>query len=430
MKTAIATILTRVFVTLMGLFTTMAVGQRLGTHGLGEVSLIVLAITWIMVLNNMIGGGALVWFTPRVARGRLLPPVYLWALGTMAIATVVMRYFPFAPQAYMDAVLVLAALQCIYTAHVNILLGQENLTAVNVIAAVQALVLWLAFLLNSSEVPTAGDYVVASLVAFGSSALLSSIALFAVPFRRRRRSQTDDTDGVKIPERGSVFPLLLKQGGYTQGANALQLLTYRLNYYLIDKLTGTATLGLFSVATQLAEGSWIAPRGLGMLVHSRVSNAGDGDRARDLTLLAARASVVLAALVLGAVLLVPDAWYRELFGKEVRGVRTLILLLAPGMLCMALSQAFSHWCSGTARNRHNTIASGIGLVVAAVLGSVCVPAWGLKGAALTSTGAYAALVAYQLVVFMNATGARWSRLLPDAGDLDRILQLVRDKKRR
>src|SRR5262245_14511837 len=111
MKQALSMILARVFLTLMRRLTTMAVGHRLGSAGLGDVSLIVLAIALSMLLNDVVGGGARVYFTPRLARAKLLAPSCTWAALTMGAATIVLRALPLVPDRYETAVLVLTGMQ-------------------------------------------------------------------------------------------------------------------------------------------------------------------------------------------------------------------------------------------------------------------------------------------------------------------------------
>ncbi len=115
MKPATETILTRVFITLMSLFTTMAVGHRLGAQGLGEVSLIVLGITVVMLMSSIVGGGAVVYFASRTDRYRLLVPSYAWVALTAGVAWILLRAIPVLPPRYITAVVVLATLQGVFT---------------------------------------------------------------------------------------------------------------------------------------------------------------------------------------------------------------------------------------------------------------------------------------------------------------------------
>jgi O-antigen/teichoic acid export membrane protein len=295
MRQAAGTILSRVLITLMSMLVTMIAGHRLGAAGLGDISLIVLGITFIVLLSNVVGGGALVYLTSRVPLGRLLRPAYAWACITVVAAFAVMLVIPITPPRYRTTVVLLAALQSIYTIHLNILLGLERIRSYNRITTAQVLVLLVAFtVLTSREGPhDARAYVQASMVAFALTVVLSGAALLSL----KRRPVRQDV--------GPVVPQLVKQGGMIQAANALQLLNYRLGYWLIEHFRGLASLGVYSVATQLAEGSWLAPRSLGTVLYSKVSNTSEAARQRDLTLTTFKASVAFALAVVIIVLLPP-----------------------------------------------------------------------------------------------------------------------------
>ena len=427
MKPATWTIITRVFITLMGLFTTMAVGQRLGAQGLGEISLIVLGITVIMLMSNVVGGGALIYFAPRIDRRRLLPPSYAWALVTVLVAWGVLALIPIVPARHRTAVVVLAALQSLYTIHLNIVLGWEKFRTYNIISAVQSAVLLITFLVLSSqgELRDAGDYVMAAIVAFALTAALSTLALANGPKRNRRTRMA-----TAVPAEGNLLRRLFHQGGQVQAANALQLVNYRFTYWLIEHFHGLAPLGVFSVGTQLAESSWLVPRAMGTVLYSKVSNAEDQRRQRDLTIDTFKVSVVFAIAVLLVLMLIPEGLFRSLFGKEIHGLLPILLLLAPGMVAMAASQAFSHFFSGTARNRHNMIGSGLGLVVALAVGAFVIPLYGLHGAAFVTTLAHCTNGIYQGIVFLRTTGSDVGDLFPHAGDAQRIRRMLRELARR
>ncbi|MCB0784673.1 MAG: hypothetical protein KDC02_10735, partial [Flavobacteriales bacterium] len=96
-RPAIGTIATRVFVQVMNLLVIVVAGHRLGAVGLGDISLVVLGITIVMLVNNLVGGGALVYLVPRHPLKELLPPAYAWAVITAGIAWVLVKVLPLVP---------------------------------------------------------------------------------------------------------------------------------------------------------------------------------------------------------------------------------------------------------------------------------------------------------------------------------------------
>ena len=218
------------------------------------------------------------------------------------------------------------------------------------------------------------------------------------------------------------------QGLMVQGANGLQLVLYRVSYWLIEHYRNTSLLGLYVVANQLSEGAWLVPRSVAVVLYSKVSNTESTEGQKRVTIDMLKLSVSCAMLALVALLLIPEALFSWVFGPEVFGLRPIIAMLAPGILGLAASQAFSHYFSGTAQNKHNVIGSGIGLLAMLAAGFTLIPAFGLLGAAASGSLAYLAAGIYQALAFMRVTGARFGELLPSATDAQRLQALIANRR--
>ena len=409
------TIATRVLVMIMNLGVIMLAGHAMGARGLGDISLVVLAITFIMLLANVIGGGAITYLLPRHRLGRLLLPSYCWALLVSVIAFFIVDAIDITPEGTELHVAILAFIQSIYTIHFNVLLGRQRIDLINVLQLLHAIVLLavFAFLLNGKTDPDVFDYVGSAYAAFTTTAIGSVIALLSL-------KRVDPIDAG-----GAVLPVMLRQGGFIQAANFLQLLNYRLVYYLLERGQGLAALGIYSVGNQLAESAWLGPKSIGSVLYGKVSNTNDEIESQRLTILAAKAALAMAIVVLAAIVLVPDRVFQWVFGSEIQGITQLVLLLSPGIVAMSVSQALSHYFSGTGRNIHNVIGSGLGVIVTLILGPWLVPEFGASGAAITASLAYSANVIYQAFYFLITTRTPWSFFLPNAEDIGRIRMLIK-----
>ena len=414
LKQATGTVLARVFVTTMNLLVMVLAGHALGAEGLGTIGLVVLGITLVLLPANLIGGGALVYLVPRIPLGRLVRPAYAWAVVSASLAWVVLLSFTLVPRGYEAHVCVLAFIQAVYGVHFGVLLGQQRIAQHNAISTVHAAVLLAVFavLLYTRKEVDAMAYIQASYAAFGLTLLLSALAI-------------DRRAPIRSGGPEDVGRVMLRQGLWVQGANGLQLLNYRLAYWIIEHVLGRAALGVYSVGTQLAESAWIAPRSLGMVLVSRVSNSDEVAQQRRLTLLTAKVAIAFALLVVGVLGILPDAVFQLAFGEDITGLRPIVLLLAPGIISMSASQAFSHYFSGKGQNRHNLIGSGLGMLITAALAWWAIPHWGLKGAALTASLAYTASVVYQWAVFSRRHQVRLKDLCPDTSDIARLRDLWR-----
>jgi O-antigen/teichoic acid export membrane protein len=412
-RPVIGTIATRTIIMLMNIGVVMLAGHRLGAEGLGDISLVLLGITFIMLLNNVVGGGAIIYLLPRHGLRGILMPSYAWAIFSTLVALMVIHQFPLVPAGTELHVVALALIQGIYTIHFSVLLGRQRIAQINFLQVLHAMVLLgvFALLVLESSHPSVMDYIVASYYAFVIT-LIGSIVLVSL---------------VKFPPkfgRTSVLGAMVRHGGFIQLANFLQLLNYRLAYYLIERSHGIGALGIYSVGNQLAESAWLGPKSLGAVLYARISNTEDGERSRQLTITGVKVAFLMALAVIMVIILLPDVVYQKLFGEEIQGITQLALLLSPGILAMAASQAFSHYFSGVGRNMHNAIGSGIGVVVTLVLGQLLIPRYGIDGAAIAASSAYLLNTVYQWIVFNRTTKTTLSEFMIGQDDRERILKLM------
>jgi O-antigen/teichoic acid export membrane protein len=416
LRQAGGTIAARIITTAMALLVSVVAGHRLGVEGLGTIGLVMLGVSLLALGAGALGGGVLVYLVPRVPLPRLLLPAYAWAAACSMAGWGLLHGLPLVPAGYEVHVAGLAFLQAGWSIQTGALMGRERIAAYNLVDGLRAvLLLGFFFALSMRPDPTPMDYVHAAWAAYALGLLASILAL--------GRSKAP-----ALPAPGSALRLMLQQGLLVAGANGLQLLLYRLGYWLIERFRGIQVLGLYVVANQLAEGAWMVPRSLAVVLYSKVSNTSGQAEQRRITLDILKLCMASATGALLLLLAVPETWFSVVFGPEVSGIRPLVALLAPGILALAASQAFSHFFSGTARNKHNVIASGLGLAAMAVCGFSLVPQLGLVGAAFSASVAYLLAAGYQTWVFMRITGTAFRGFWPRREDLRRIRGLLRTKR--
>lgn len=407
MRPMIGTVATRVVIAASNLLLVALAAHLLGLESVGRMSLLLLAITMIMLACNVVGGGALVYLEPRHGTRTLRWIACTWsALACLACYPIV-QVLKLAPEGYAGYACVLAFIESLATIHLTLLLGRERYAQHNGLQVMRAGVMLSSFvLLSRHQGAGLSDYALAFGIAQGSTATMAFLLLAG-----QRASASDAIAAARA---------LFRQGLPAQAANGLQLLNYRLSYYLIDRFQGAGALGLWSITSQLSESSWLVPKSLGTVLYAKVSNMAERDRQRDTTLAVLKISVFMAAMAAAILIALPGSVYQLVFGAEAKGIRRLVAILLPGLLAMAASQALSHFLSGSGRVMHNTIASGLGLVVTIVVGFLLIPSKGALGAALTASLAFTVSVFYQAIVFSRLTGARLLDYLPNAGDAEQF----------
>lgn len=413
------TIVSRVLIIFFNFLTIAFAAQALGKEGVGVISLILLGITIIMLLNNLVGGAAIVYLVPRLGARSLLLPSYIWALITVMIFYGVVHFVDLVPERYSFHVLALAFIQSIYTVHFNILIGKEQIKKFNIITVFQAVIIFVVFdvMLHVMSDPDPKSYVWALYAAYGTGLVASIFAL------RGHLGEEKVIDPVQ------AFGRIIRYGAYTQTANVLQQLNYRLSYYIIEFYSGLGALGIYSIGTQLSEGAWVTSKSMSMVQYARVSNTDDREKNKRLTIAFIKLAMIFTSFIMTILILLPGSVYTWIFGPEIMGLRAIMLFLTPGILAMAVSMMFSHYFSGTGAHHHNTIGSGIGLVVTLIAGFTLIPEYGLKGAAVTASLSYCTLTLYKGIIFIWLSKAGILEFLPNTSDI-RIVRSELQKFRR
>jgi len=421
LKKILGTAGARLIITIITFAVVVINARNLGAVGLGEIVILVLGITIILLISNVVGGGALVYLIPRFDLFTIIVPAYFWSFLSAIIGAYALSFFHLIPPAYTHHVLFLSLFQSLSSTNLNILLGKEKIRQFNFISVFQVVVLigsltWFFFFLKQVEVIS---YIYALYLSYFSTFLISTLAI-----RKYLKF-----NGFEYFDEAIIQ--IFKYGTYVQLANLLQLLNYRLSYYIIDRFLGKPNLGVFSIGTQVSEGLWLIGKSVAMVQYSRISNSTDANYAKMLTLRFLKFVFLITSVLLAILLLIPDSFFVFVFMKDFSGLNRIILSLAPGILAMSVSMILSHFFSGTGRHYHNTISSGIGLALTLIFGFTLIPQYGILGAGITASVSYFFSAGYQLIVFMKITKAAPKEFLLSGNDFTFIkgefLEMVKRK---
>jgi O-antigen/teichoic acid export membrane protein len=385
------TIFTRFLTALLTLAVVILTTNFLGAARVGVISLIILAATIIQMVHGFFGGASLVYFVPRAPLLRLVVPSVVWALVTSVGMSLLLNLFDMIPEEYLLPVMGLSLVQSLSTVTSMVLLGQERIRANNLISLVQFMIMALFLVLVFTLTPRreVGDYVYGLILSYSVAFLIGFILILP-------RFRHGSPDGTK-----HLLRSVVTYGAAAQTGNFLQLLNYRLSYYFVKAYAGLASLGVFSVGVQISEGLWIIPRSISLVQFTRISNSDDRNEAVRLTLLFAKISFLITAMMMMVLLLLPSSFFTFVFGAGFLHVRLVLTTLAAGIVMFSLSVAISPYFSGTGRPHINTAAAAIGLLLTLGLGFLLVPRMGIAGAGLTSSISYSVTAIFQLVIFIS-----------------------------
>jgi O-antigen/teichoic acid export membrane protein len=388
--------------------------RALGPDSLGTIGLLLLAVTIILMLNNLVGGGALVFLVPRFSLRRLLWISYVWALLAAILGTGIMWITGLEPSGYYQHIFFLSWMHGVVFVNQNVLVAKERIRTMNGVFLLQyvVLILSLGFLFFGLNRPGIGNYLLAMYLAWGVN-----IAVTLVPvIRLAIHHPVAVTQG--------LLRAVFRYGFFVQIANLTQFLNYRLSYYFVEAWLGRASLGVFEVGNKLADGLWLFPKSVALVQYSVIANAPPEKDVVLLTLRLFRFVTVGALLLACALVVLPETFYLWLLGEQYAGIHRVILFLAPGMVSMSASMILAHYFAGVGKHYINTIGSIIGLGAILLSCSLLIPRFGLSGAALAASLTYTCSLIYHLIMFTIRSGAIWRDFLFSSDDLLQIRRFL------
>ena len=151
------TLFTRVLVTLAGFFAVVLNARVTGAEGIGTIGLIVLAISMIQLLNNMVGGGSLIYLVSRVEAGILLLLAYIWSIFFAFVGAYLLSIFQLIPDGFEWHVVYLSILQSVVSINLSLLVGKEKFNLYNILSIVQyilllSILLCLYFIIHNKSI--------------------------------------------------------------------------------------------------------------------------------------------------------------------------------------------------------------------------------------------------------------------------------------
>lgn len=363
----------------------------IGADGVGQISLILLGVTLIHLVSNCVGGPAIVYLLPRHNIFHLVIPSVIWTAVCSLAGSFLISTFHLIHDGYEIDLMLLSFFVAVNAINLNVLLGKELIKPFNIISTLQTvislLVLFVEFVLLDQH--TIRAYLFAYYAGVITSLVLST--LFVMPY----------LEFAKETMNLNVLRDLVKYSPVMQVGTISQLLNYRLSYYFIELFYGTAALGIFSVATQVAESVWIIGRSFATILYARVSNQGDNTDSYDLTYVMLKLVSRITLFLLIVMACLPGSVYDFLFGHGFLVARPIVVILTPGIYFTSLSMIFSHYFSGIGLPVKSMIGSLLGLLVTLILGVFLIPLLGLRGAAITTTASYLVGLIYLFYAYIK-----------------------------
>ncbi len=236
--------------------------------------------------------------------------------------------------------------------------------------------------------------------------------------------------GSRLSFRFDLFKDSLRYGLRVQPGSLAQTIGYRLDFYLLNIFLGPQALGIYVVATNLAEALWMAPYALSIALLPRVStnNAAEAQR---VTAQAMRLTFVVSVVSGLAVFALSELLIRLAYGPRFLPAAPVLRILLVGTVVFSMQKVLANYFIGQGRAGWFLRATLLAMAVNLGLNLVLIPAWGVPGAA------FASAVSYSLsTLVLGGLFLRWSGsslrdvLLPTAADVRQVQQGLGRLRRR
>lgn len=303
-----------------------------------------------------------------------------------------------------------------YNLLTTVLQGISRFEAMNVVVLTQPLVL-LALVATAVAI---GDLETRDAILLWCGATFAATLLALALLGRRALSLAEllriDWPSLKDQVRFGV------QG---QVGNLIQLLNYRLDQYIVLLFVNTAGVGIYAVSVSVSQAIWFLPNAVAVVLLPRLT-ASDASEAARTTPLVCRNTLLVSALAAVALGAVAPWLVGALFGAEFDASVAPLLWLLPGTVALAGSKVLTSYIFSQGKPLTNSAITAASLVVTLIADLALIPTFGVAGAAVASSLAYAVHFALSLLAYRALSGRSLREaVLVNGDDLRHLLDAAR-----
>lgn len=210
-------------------------------------------------------------------------------------------------------------------------------------------------------------------------------------------------------------PLLIFGLGSFAG-NLMMTSVFRVDTFIINSMAGSASLGIYSVAVNLAELLLVIPSAIGVALFPHLTSQNHENRLETACLIA-RLNVGLALVCSLGLVLFGYPIILLLFGTKFISAYIPLVCLLPGLIAMTASYSYSNYFSSCGQPLKTAWIFSIGAIINIGLNIIAVPIYGIIGAAIVSSITYITVVIIIILVIGRTEKLAWSNcLIPTKDD--------------
>ena len=210
---------------------------------------------------------------------------------------------------------------------------------------------------------------------------------------------------VALPE---IFDVVLVRLALAMGAvQVVNLVSYRVELFILDRYHGIDDVGIYSISMQAAEAIWLVSAAVATSVTAPVVHETEDGAARLIARSVARGLLYTAGVAVAVGVAAPFV-IPLLFGEDFESAAKPLALLLPGIVAYAPVTILAVYLSvRRGQPRLSLFVSIVGMLVTTVFAFVLIPRHGASGAASASTIGYVAGGLLAWIFFVRLARLGW-----------------------
>jgi len=201
-----------------------------------------------------------------------------------------------------------------------------------------------------------------------------------------------------------------------------QKLNLRFDTIIINAFLLPIDLGYYAIAVSFAELVWFVPDSIGIFLFPKIAGMPHEDKTIDYVTKLCRITITFLIITLVPFIIFISFIIPILYGDDFYKSVIPFIILMPGVLLLSITKILTKYFSGTGKPFISSLVTIISLIVNIPLLLILIPIYGISGAALSSTLAYAvsALVSIYFLKLRERQGNITSIFFATKGDIKEI----------
>ena len=410
----------RLLSTISNFLIALLLARFMGPTVKGDQTIFITTVTFLVFFCSFTGGQALIYLVPRFRIENLIIPAYIWTVLVAGISFILFRHYEVFTWRRSLNICTIAVLSSVLNINTAVLLAKKEISQYNILNITPVFITMIGltvgiFFYQSDSIygylyPLYGAYIISVVISFFYTKSYISINSSAGVF--------DDIDSA------------LKYGVGYQIFELLQLLNFRLYFFLLYHLQGPSDLGVFSIGVSILEAVWILGRSVFVIHYSDFSNSDDNIVAVRQTLRYIKVVFIISIILLTFIALCPSSVYGYVFGASFAGIKYQVKWLFPGILMYSIALVIQSIYLSRARYGRLIFAQFVSLIISISLCYLWIPHYYYSGASAAASASYIVCAVIMLGFFMWDYGIPFSNLLISREDIDFINNVLKSYARR